>query len=87
MAVGWYEDEVDAFIHSRIRGAGKRPPSVKRVRDERVQSQSVNSAETGTCAAIHARVREERPAPSVIDKTAPAPAKHGRSRGSALGTD
>jgi prophage regulatory protein len=27
MAVGWFEDEVDAFIHSRVRGPGKRPPS------------------------------------------------------------
>lgn len=25
-AVGWYEDEVDAWMHDRVRGLGKRPP-------------------------------------------------------------
>jgi prophage regulatory protein len=25
-AVGWYEDEVDAWVHDRVRGLGKRPP-------------------------------------------------------------
>jgi prophage regulatory protein len=24
--VGWYEDEVDAWVHERIRGRGKCPP-------------------------------------------------------------
>ena len=26
MAVGYYEDEVDAWINSRLRGGGKQPP-------------------------------------------------------------
>ena len=26
MAVGWYEDEVDEWIRSRVRQGGKRPP-------------------------------------------------------------
>jgi len=25
-AVGWYEDEVDAWVRDRVRGPGKRPP-------------------------------------------------------------
>jgi prophage regulatory protein len=25
-SVGWYEDEVDAWIHSRIRAGGRQPP-------------------------------------------------------------
>ena len=25
-AVGWYEDEVDAWVHERVRGVGKCPP-------------------------------------------------------------
>ena len=29
-AVGWYEDEVEAWIHDRVRGFGKRPPSANR---------------------------------------------------------
>jgi predicted DNA-binding transcriptional regulator AlpA len=24
--VGWHEHEVDAWVHERVRGAGKRPP-------------------------------------------------------------
>jgi predicted DNA-binding transcriptional regulator AlpA len=24
--VGWYKDEIDAWIHDRVRGLGKRPP-------------------------------------------------------------
>jgi prophage regulatory protein len=24
--VGWFEDEIDAWVHERIRGFGKRPP-------------------------------------------------------------
>ena len=27
-AVGWYEDEILEWIHSRIRAVGKRPPGV-----------------------------------------------------------
>ena len=34
MAVGWYEDEVDEWIRSRIRGPGKQPASAKRARPE-----------------------------------------------------
>ncbi len=29
-AVGWYEDEVDRWVHERVRGAGKRPPLADR---------------------------------------------------------
>ena len=29
-AVGWYEDEVDSWIHERVRGFGKRPPRADR---------------------------------------------------------
>ena len=29
-AVGWYEDEIDAWVHDRIRGFGKRPPLANR---------------------------------------------------------
>jgi predicted DNA-binding transcriptional regulator AlpA len=25
-AVGWYSDEIDAWVHERVRGSGKRPP-------------------------------------------------------------
>ena len=28
--VGWYEDEVDAWVHDRVRGTGKRPPLADR---------------------------------------------------------
>ena len=24
--VGWYEDEIDAWVEGRVRGGGKRPP-------------------------------------------------------------
>jgi prophage regulatory protein len=43
MAVGWYEDEVDAWIQSRIREPGKRPPPAKQAREKAVVSKSVNS--------------------------------------------
>lgn len=29
-AVGWYEDEIDAWIAERVRGLGKRPPHAHR---------------------------------------------------------
>lgn len=29
-AVGWFEHEIDAWIHGRVRGAGKRPPLADR---------------------------------------------------------
>jgi prophage regulatory protein len=29
-AVGWFEDEVDDWVHDRIRGFGKRPPRTDR---------------------------------------------------------
>ena len=28
--VGWFEDEIDRWIHGRIRGGGKRPPRADR---------------------------------------------------------
>jgi prophage regulatory protein len=28
--VGWYEDEIDTWIHDRIRAGGKRPPLADR---------------------------------------------------------
>jgi len=28
-AVGWYEDEIDNWIHDRVRGGGKRPPKAR----------------------------------------------------------
>jgi prophage regulatory protein len=28
-AVGWYEHEVDAWVHERVRGGGKRPPRAR----------------------------------------------------------
>ncbi len=28
--VGWFEDEVDDWVHDRIRGGGKRPPRADR---------------------------------------------------------
>jgi prophage regulatory protein len=31
-AVGWYEDEVDRWIHERVRGGGKRPPRADRTK-------------------------------------------------------
>jgi len=27
-SVGWYEDEIDAWVHDRVRAAGRRPASV-----------------------------------------------------------
>ena len=27
-AVGWYEDEIDAWVHDRVRAMGKRPAGV-----------------------------------------------------------
>jgi len=27
-SVGWYEDEIDAWVHSRVRAGGKRPSKV-----------------------------------------------------------
>jgi predicted DNA-binding transcriptional regulator AlpA len=27
--VGWFEDEIDAWVHERVRGAGKRPPKAR----------------------------------------------------------
>jgi prophage regulatory protein len=49
MAVGWYEDEVDDWIRSRVREPGKRPPAAKRARPEEqdVGSKTVNAAHTG----------------------------------------
>jgi prophage regulatory protein len=32
MAVGWYEDEVDAWVHARVRASGRQPPLPKRRR-------------------------------------------------------
>jgi prophage regulatory protein len=32
MAVGWYEDEVEAWVHSRVRAGGRQPPLPKRRR-------------------------------------------------------
>jgi prophage regulatory protein len=29
-AVGWFEDEVDRWVHERVRGTGKRPPLADR---------------------------------------------------------
>jgi|ERR1051326_3162309 predicted DNA-binding transcriptional regulator AlpA len=29
-SVGYYEDEIDAWIHERVRGGGKRPPLADR---------------------------------------------------------
>jgi prophage regulatory protein len=29
-AIGWFEDEIDAWVHDRIRGFGKRPPLANR---------------------------------------------------------
>jgi prophage regulatory protein len=29
-AVGWYEDEIDAWVHDRVRGSGKRPSGARR---------------------------------------------------------
>ena len=29
-AVGWFEDEVDRWVHDRVRGGGKRPPLADR---------------------------------------------------------
>jgi prophage regulatory protein len=34
LAVGWYEDEVDDFVNSRPRAAGKQPPLPKSRRRE-----------------------------------------------------
>ena len=28
--VGWFEDEIDRWIHERVRGGGKRPPLADR---------------------------------------------------------
>lgn len=28
-SVGWYEDEINAWVHDRVRGAGKRPPKAR----------------------------------------------------------
>lgn len=33
-AVGYYEDEVDAWVHDRVRGGGKRPPRADRAKRE-----------------------------------------------------
>jgi prophage regulatory protein len=32
LAVGWYEDEVDDWVHSRVRAGGRQPPLPKRRR-------------------------------------------------------
>jgi predicted DNA-binding transcriptional regulator AlpA len=29
-AVGWYEDEIDRWVHDRVRSGGKRPPRATR---------------------------------------------------------
>ena len=31
-AVGWYQDEITAWVHARIRGAGKAPPLTAKAR-------------------------------------------------------
>jgi prophage regulatory protein len=81
MAVGYYEDEVDAFIHSRVRGLGRRPPSMKPPRDEQVETKPTNVAGTGTIEPPnggHAHARKAK-ARAPADKPAIAPLK--RSRG------
>ena len=32
MAVGWYEDDIEAWVRARVRAAGKRPPGRKSLR-------------------------------------------------------
>jgi prophage regulatory protein len=79
MAVGWYEDEVDDWIQSRIRKPGKRPLSAKRAREAKVASRQVTGVgkpEAPTGAPGPACGPEpETPVPG---KTGTAPPKRGR---------
>jgi prophage regulatory protein len=48
MAVGWFEDEIDEWIQSRIRGPGKRPALAKRVHADEDDSKPINDQPAGT---------------------------------------
>jgi len=49
-AIGWYEDEIDAWVHERTRGCGKRPPLADRGGLAMVQNTPAPLTNTG---AIH----------------------------------
>jgi predicted DNA-binding transcriptional regulator AlpA len=52
-SVGWFEDEVDAWVHNRVRGGGRRPSGVPPATDSEMrppENQKARPAEGGvTC--------------------------------------
>jgi prophage regulatory protein len=80
IAVGWYEDEVDDWIQSRIRKPGKRPLSARRAHEEEVASQQVPGVSIIKAPkGAHGPACGPEPETPVPGKPGTAPPKRGRS--------
>jgi prophage regulatory protein len=80
MAVGWYEDEVDRWVHARVRAGGRQPPLPRSRRTTAVNVAETAPAEFSPNLRARARQADAQATRPAIAPAAPIIRARGRPR-------